>query len=113
MLVTEAGAALCTLALARQVCGGHLPGFDLQVTLWLWFTVLFANIAEALAEGRGKAQAESLRRARVQTLARQRVNGTEVQVPASQLRRGDLVICAAGERPTTTGSWRPRLAARA
>ncbi len=97
MLVTEAGAALCTLALARQVCGGHLPGFDLQVTLWLWFTVLFANFAEALAEGRGKAQAESLRRARVQTLARQRVNGTEVQVPASQLRRGDVVFCAAGE----------------
>src|SRR5260370_32547990 len=73
-------------------------GFGLQITLWLWFTVLFANFAEAMAEGRGKAQAETLRKARAETVAhRVRADGSLDDVPSSKLRLGDVVIVAAGE----------------
>src|SRR5579864_3917833 len=75
MLVTEIGAALCTVVVACDIFTGHFSGFNLQIMLWLWFTVLFANFAEALAEGRGKAQAESLKKARTQTLARRLRDG--------------------------------------
>ena len=74
--------------------------FTLAVTLWLWFTVLFANFAEAIAEGRGKAQAESLRKMRQDTTARRlvdRESGKEEQVSAAALRKGDLVVVEAGE----------------
>ena len=71
--------------------------FVAQVCIWLWFTVLFANFAEAMAEGRGKAQAESLRKARTDTLARRLVNGVESQVLAPELRRNDLYVCEAGD----------------
>ncbi len=71
--------------------------FNLQITLWLWFTILFANFAEAIAEGRGKAQAAALRRMRTTTLAR-RLRGTaEEQVAAGELHKGDRVICEAGD----------------
>lgn len=73
------------------------PLFTGQVALWLWFTVLFANFAEAMAEGRGKAQAESLRKTKTDTLARKLVNGKEERVPATQLRKGDVVVCEAGD----------------
>src|ERR1700688_1668760 len=71
MFVVEIGAALLTFTLARDTAR-HLPGFafGLQITLWLWFTVVFANFAEAMAEGRGKAQADTLRKARTETGAR-------------------------------------------
>jgi K+-transporting ATPase ATPase B chain len=73
-------------------------GFSLQITLWLWFTVLFANFAEAMAEGRGKAQAEALRKSRAETVARRlRQDGSVESVPGSQLRSGDLVMVTAGE----------------
>jgi K+-transporting ATPase ATPase B chain len=72
--------------------------FGLQITLWLWFTVLFANFAEAMAEGRGKAQADTLRKARAETEARRlRPDGCTDYIPSSKLRSGDLVLVAAGE----------------
>jgi K+-transporting ATPase ATPase B chain len=73
-------------------------GFNLQITLWLWFTVLFANFAEAMAEGRGKAQAETLRRARSETIAKRiTCDGKIEEVPSAKLRSGDLVSVSAGE----------------
>lgn len=72
-------------------------GFDLAVTIWLWFTVLFANFAEAVAEGRGKAQADTLRRTKSDTLARRWQNGQLETVPSTMLRKGDTVQVAAGE----------------
>src|ERR1700724_1324728 len=75
-----------------------LAGFEFQIAIWLWFTVLFANFAEAMAEGRGKAQAENLRKTRTETQAKLIVDGGETKlVPAAQLRRGDIVLVNAGE----------------
>jgi potassium-transporting ATPase ATP-binding subunit len=98
MFVVEIGAMLTTLLLARDVVA-HVgnPGFALQICLWLWFTVLFANFAEAMAEGRGKAQAESLRKTKTESIARRLVSGKEEQVPASALRKGDVVLCEPGD----------------
>ncbi len=97
MLVTEVGAAITTLGLLVGGDGERL-GFRLQVTVWLWFTVLFANFAEALAEGRGKAQASALRKSRTQAKAnRMRSDGSLEIVPAEDLRKGDLVLVSAGE----------------
>src|SRR6476661_2602728 len=74
MFVVEIGAVLTTVLLARDVAlRAGSAGFDLQITLWLWFTVLFANFAEAMAEGRGKAQAESLRKTKTESMARRLV----------------------------------------
>ena len=73
-------------------------GFTFQITLWLWFTVLFANFAEAMAEGRGKAQADTLRKTKTETTARRVVNGTTPRPsPATQLRSGDVVLVEPGE----------------
>src|SRR5208337_3958949 len=73
-------------------------GFFLQIALWLWFTVLFANFAEAMAEGRGKAQAATLRQARTQTTANRRLpNGVIEPLPAEALRKGDIFVVKAGE----------------
>ncbi len=99
MFVVEVGAAMTTIALVWNLAR-HVPGFgfSLQITLWLWFTVLFANFAEAMAEGRGKAQADALRKARAETLARRLLpDGSTETVPGSKLRSGDLVMVAAGE----------------
>src|SRR6266849_9311732 len=71
--------------------------FNIQICLWLWFTCLFANFAEAMAEGRGKAHADALRKMRTKTLARKLVNGKEAQVNSTELKIGDLFICEAGE----------------
>ncbi len=68
-----------------------ITGFDLAIALWLWFTVLFANFAEAVAEGRGKAQADFLRRTKTDTQARKIVDGKPVMVNANELRKGDLI----------------------
>ena len=99
MFVVEVGSAIATVLLLKGAFT-HQPGFgfNLQITLWLWFTVLFANFAEAMAEGRGKAQAETLRRAKSETVAtRLLANGCTETVPGSKLRVGDLVLVAAGE----------------
>jgi K+-transporting ATPase ATPase B chain len=98
MFVVEVGAVLTTIDLIYGVLN-RVPGFSfaIQITLWLWFTVLFANFAEAMAEGRGKAQADTLRKARAETVARLLRDGVEVEIPGSQLRAGDLVVISAGE----------------
>ena len=73
-------------------------GFTFQITLWLWFTVLFANFAEAMAEGRGKAQADTLRKTKTETVAHRLKNGGKIEdVAASQLRQGDVVVCEPGD----------------
>jgi K+-transporting ATPase ATPase B chain len=95
MFVVEVGAVLTTVLLFRDK---HNFGFNLQITLWLWFTVLFANFAEAMAEGRGKAQADTLRKARSETVAKRLLaGGTTETVPSSKLRLNDIVMVAAGE----------------
>src|SRR6202158_1021802 len=99
MFVVEIGAVLTTIQLIRDVAHhtGHF-GFGLQICLWLWFTVLFANFAEAMAEGRGKAQAETLRKARTDTVAhRIKHDGTKETVPSASLRAGDVVVVIAGQ----------------
>jgi K+-transporting ATPase ATPase B chain len=97
IFVTEVGAVATTAGLLFG-SGREPAGFILQITLWLWFTVLFANFAEAMAEGRGQAQARELRKTRTRTIAnRLRAEGTVEQVPAEDLRAGDLVIVSAGE----------------
>ncbi|MFD6414123.1 P-type ATPase, partial [Nocardia asteroides] len=75
------------------------PGdwFGWTISAWLWLTVLFANLAEAVAEGRGKAQADTLRKAKTDTVARRLVDGREEQVPGTELKIGDLVVCEAGD----------------
>jgi potassium-transporting ATPase ATP-binding subunit len=99
MFVVEVGAVMTTIQLlwnARQHAGQF--SFGLQITLWLWFTVLFANFAEAMAEGRGKAQADTLRKARAETQARRLRRDESIDtVPSSQLRSGDIVVVTAGE----------------
>jgi K+-transporting ATPase ATPase B chain len=101
MFVVEVGSVLTTLVWLRDVIAPRpdaLPTwFSGSVSAWLWFTVLFANFAEAVAEGRGKAQADTLRRMRRETSARRRVNGHLEEVPASMLRRDDVVVVSAGE----------------
>src|ERR1700720_345725 len=95
MFVTMVGAALTTVGIFTA--DPSLRGFGAQLAVWLWFTVLFANFAEAVAEGRGKAQAASLRKARKETMARRLPNGREEQVPAPILQKDDLVVCEAGD----------------
>ena len=92
MLVVLLGAIWATIELVRD-----FNAFNLQIVIWLWFTVFFSNFAEAIAEGRGKAQAESLRKTRTQTYARRLENGVEATVAAMDLRRGDLVVCETGD----------------
>jgi K+-transporting ATPase ATPase B chain len=99
MFVVEVGAVLTTIEWAYDVLH-HVSGtgFGLQITLWLWFTVLFANFAEATAEGRGKAQAETLRKAKAETTAhRLKKDGATEDVPSSVLRAGDVVVITAGD----------------
>src|SRR5512133_3087612 len=96
MFVVEVGSVITTVLLILRPHAAF--GFNLQITLWLWFTVLFANFAEAMAEGRGKAQAETLRKTRSETVAnRLAENGAIEQTPSSKLRAGDVVVISAGE----------------
>src|ERR1700744_5776857 len=98
MFVVEVGSVLTTILLildaVRRV--GN-TGFDLQIKLWLWFTVLFANFAEAMAEGRGKAQADALRQAKSETIAYRIGSGAGEEIPSSQLRVDDVVRVTAGQ----------------
>jgi K+-transporting ATPase ATPase B chain len=94
MFVTMASATLTSLTIFTT---DQDRSFVIQLAVWLWFTVLFANFAEAVAEGRGQAQAESLREARKDMLARRLSRGCEQKIPAAQLQKGDLVVCEAGD----------------
>ncbi|HEU4881368.1 MAG TPA: potassium-transporting ATPase subunit KdpB, partial [Longimicrobium sp.] len=102
MFVVLVGCVATTLILFRDLAaGGDDVGFTLQIALWLWFTVLFANFAEAMAEGRGKAQADTLRRSRTDTAAKRLASPTDrdrfESVPATALREGDLILCRPGD----------------
>ena len=102
MFVLEIVTALTTVILIRDLLtGGGNIGFEFQIVIWLWFTVLFANFAEAIAEGRGKAQADTLRKVRTETRAKRIQSPSSFNkfeaVSADKLRAGDLVVCEAGD----------------
>jgi K+-transporting ATPase ATPase B chain len=98
MFVVEAAAALTTLFLFRDLfAGGGNIAFQAQISIWLWFTVLFANFAEAMAEARGKAQADSLRKTKTDVMAKRLARGRVEHVSGSALRMGDIVVCEAGD----------------
>jgi len=99
MFVVEVGAALTTVFVVRDIAVGAAGiGFGIQIALWLWFTVLFANFAEAMAEARGKAQADTLRKTKSDTIAKRITSRGDLEdVPASKLRSGDLVRCDSGD----------------
>lgn len=97
IFVTALGAAVVSLDFLAGLLSGHFDGFVFQLCLWLWFTVLFANFSEALAEGRGKAQADFLKRGRSKAMARRLRGGQEELVPATALVKGDQVLCSAGD----------------
>ena len=97
MFIVEIGAIITTVIIVSQLSEGTISKFNIQIAVWLWFTVLFANFAEAIAEGRGKAQAENLKKARKQTNARKLHNGFEKIVAANELIKNDVVICEAGD----------------
>jgi len=109
MFVVEVGSVLTSALFVQALTGhGEAPaGFILAVSLWLWFTVLFANFAEAMAEGRGKAQADSLRKARKDVMAKRiatpKRDASQNPVAASQLRKGDLVLVDAGDQVPADG----------
>jgi K+-transporting ATPase ATPase B chain len=99
MFIVEVGSLLTTIIFIQELtAGGGTPLFTGQVAFWLWFTVLFANFAEAMAEGRGKAQADTLRKTRTETVANRVTSGTTTeQVPAASLRKNDVVMVQAME----------------
>jgi K+-transporting ATPase ATPase B chain len=99
MFVVEVGSVLTTWRLLQDAIAGRGGlAFELQITFWLWITVLFANFAEAMAEGRGKAQADTLRKAKTETVAhREHADASLEAVPAAMLRKGDVVRVSAGE----------------
>jgi K+-transporting ATPase ATPase B chain len=98
MLVVEIGSAITTVIAVVDVLSGRNVAFVVQVSLWLWFTVVFANFAEALAEAQGNARAESLRRSRTDVIARRLLaSGQEERVPAPQLRKDDVILISDGE----------------
>lgn len=97
MFIVFLGAIFVTLIFFKDVIQGQFSGFTLQISIWLWFTILFANFAESLAEGRGKAQAESLRKLKTKTFARKWLDGVEVEMMSGDLHTGDLVVCEAGD----------------
>ena len=99
IFMVAVGAVLTTFILIGDILEGNSAeiGFNLQIAVWLWFTVLFANFAEAVAEGRGKAQADALRKTRTQMTARRLSDGKEARIPASELKKGDLVVCETGD----------------
>jgi K+-transporting ATPase ATPase B chain len=99
IFVVEVGAAMTSVIYVRDaLTGAAHTGFTLQIALWLWFTVLFANFAEAMAEARGKAQADTLRKTKTDSIAKKILpNGSTESVPASKLRSGDIVVCEAGD----------------
>jgi K+-transporting ATPase ATPase B chain len=98
IFIVAVGAVMTTFVVVGDILSGHFSSFNFQITLWLWFTVLFANFSEAIAEGRGKAQADSLKKSRTQTRAcRLSGNKEEIEVWATELKKGDKVVCRAGD----------------
>lgn len=97
IFIVAIGALLTTIIVLKGIIDGTFSSFNLQITIWLWITVLFANLSEAIAEGRGKAQAESLKANRSQTKARILKGGQEEIVVAENLKKDDIVICDAGD----------------
>jgi K+-transporting ATPase ATPase B chain len=97
IFIVAIGSLLTTAIVFTGIFQGAFSSFNLQIAIWLWFTVLFANFAEAIAEGRGKAQAESLRKNRTQTKARKIIGRQEVPTFATELKKGDTVVCEAGD----------------
>jgi len=97
IFIVGLGAVLTTGIVVANLFAGHFSSFDFQITVWLWFTVLFANFSEAIAEGRGKAQAETLKKSRTQTKARRMKGYKEEVVWATELTREDLVVCETGD----------------
>jgi potassium-transporting ATPase ATP-binding subunit len=97
IFIVGVGALLTTFVVLTGVFKGSFSSFNFQIAVWLWFTVLFANFSEAIAEGRGKAQAESLRKNRTQTQARKLSGKQEVNIYATELKKGDIVICEGGD----------------
>lgn len=97
IFIVGIGAVITTAGVFAGIFNDRFSSFDLQITVWLWFTVLFANFSEAVAEGRGKAHAESLRRNRTLITARKKIGKNEEIVNATDLVKGDLIICEAGD----------------
>ena len=97
MFVVFVGAIMTTVIFILGLLRGTFSGFEFQIAMWLWFTVLFANFAEAVAEGQGRALADSLRRTQTEAYARLLDNGKETQIPATNLRKGDIVVCEAND----------------
>jgi|WetSurSiteA1Bulk_404760.scaffolds.fasta_scaffold01151_5 potassium-transporting ATPase ATP-binding subunit len=97
IFIVAIGALITSAIVLLDIRSDHFSSFNFQITLWLWFTVLFANFAEAVAEGRGKAQADSLRKSRTKTKARKLVLNKEEIVWATDLKKGDIVACVAGD----------------
>ena len=97
IFVTALGALAVSLNCVSDLIVGRLTGFSLQITVWLWFTVFFANFSEAIAEGRGKAQADFLRRSRSHTQARRLRGDVEERIAATDLHKDDIVVCEAGD----------------
>ena len=97
IFIVAIGSFLTTIVVFTNIFQGSFSSFNLQIAIWLWFTVLFANFSEAIAEGRGKAQAESLRKNRTQTQARKINGNNEKLVYATELKKGDIVVCEAGD----------------
>lgn len=97
IFIVAIGALLTTIVVVATLVQGRFSFFNFQIALWLWFTVLFANFSEAIAEGRGKAQAESLRKNKTETKARLLTEGKETLVNATALKKGDVVVCDPGD----------------
>lgn len=97
IFIVAIGSVLTTIIVIIGLFKGQFSNFNFQIALWLWITVLFANFSEAIAEGKGKAQAESLKKNRKQTKARKLNGKNEIEVFANELKKGDLVICEAGD----------------
>ena len=97
MFIVEICALITTIISAAGIYNGSYSGFDIQITIWLWFTVLFANFAEAVAEGRGKAQADSLRKNKKQVIAKKILGPALFEISADELKKGDVVVCVAGD----------------
>lgn len=93
MFVTYLGAIATTIYMVNEAFINHISYFNLQITVWLWFTVIFANFAQAIAESRGKAQAASLRQAKIESYARKVVHGVEVKTPSMELKKEDIIVC--------------------
>ena len=97
MFVVYLGAIFASVYAIDEIAYGSISWFNIQIALWMWFTVLFANFAQSIAESRGKAQAESLRKMQIEVQARVIQNGNEIRIPASLLQKGMMVVCKAGD----------------